>query len=274
MKHGKIVSKLLLSDPSIEKLPAKNQYDTTVRSLFICKRGFPKKEYIRCKLIRGQKRIMRQLKQGKIPEKTLNRFDSSKQICRDLWSKLEQCMREAISEIEERIRTEAGPLTDGKCKRKTKSDDDCKSFNGKFCKWYFSHPVIRKLYFYYIELLFSEFQPEILNDKFDFKCCEEEQHQFLCYQKWMLMKKYIDTFLIEDLGLEPWAPENFQIPNLPNILEENLFESISKSIELPDKNDGLEDLNSFEKYSEQETSENEQELQARQESAFKLFKQS
>ena len=35
----------------------------------------PKKEYLRCKLIRGHKRAIRQINKGILPKATLNKFD-------------------------------------------------------------------------------------------------------------------------------------------------------------------------------------------------------
>ena len=46
-------------------------------------------------------------------------------------------------------KTEAGPLTDGKKKRVTKTGVQ-KSFNDKFCKEYFQHEAVRESFFYYL----------------------------------------------------------------------------------------------------------------------------
>lgn len=57
----------------------KPSYDTWVRSLFVRNkiRNHPKKEYIRCQLIRGHKRINRNILKGKNPNKTINTLNHS-----------------------------------------------------------------------------------------------------------------------------------------------------------------------------------------------------
>lgn len=66
---------------------------------------------------------------------------------------------------------------------------------------------IRKIYYYYVRFLFSEFDLDKLTEDLDMKCCNEE-HNVNCERKWECLQSYLLFTFLRDLGLEPWKPLN------------------------------------------------------------------
>jgi hypothetical protein len=175
----------------------------------------PKKEYLRCKLIRGHKRAIRQIISGMIPKATINKFETKDLKAYSTWVLLKKIVlanREIFSTLS---KTEAGPLTDGRAKRLPRPETNSpKSFNFNFSKNYFSIPTARESFFTYINLIFVNFNPEALCKKFDFYCCRFEIHNIECMEKWNELYKYITQDMLEELSLEPFIATN-KFLNLP-----------------------------------------------------------
>ena len=80
-------------------------------------------------------------------------------------------------------KTEAGPYTDGKSKRKKSRVRIERSFNDAFCKNYFIHDIVRESFYLYTQLIFSEFDLPQLIEKFQFSCCQTKEHDIDCIEK-------------------------------------------------------------------------------------------
>lgn len=164
----------------------------------------PKKEYVRCKLIRGHKRAVRQIIAGQKPKTTIHKFDQQDSKSISIWLLLSRIIEQDLPIFEDTSKTESGPRTDGKSKRRLESlENSQRSFNGTFCKTYFQHPSIRESFSAYIDLIFSNFDPESLCEKFEFRCCREEKHSIECLEKWTRLMNYLKIEMIEELGLKP-----------------------------------------------------------------------
>ncbi|CAG9322488.1 unnamed protein product [Blepharisma stoltei] len=198
----------------------KSKLEARIRSCFFnTKRSTPmppKKEYLRCRIIRGHKRALRQVKNKKIPTRTINSFDSKNPTAMKIWKALTESFHKYEEELTPISQTENGPKTDGKSKRKEKPDEIAKSFNSEFCKDYFAPYGVRETYYYYIELLFADLNPRILCNKFEFNCCRGN-HSKQCLEKWLLMKKYISQYMIKDLQLEPFLPDSLEYYSMPSL---------------------------------------------------------
>ncbi|CAG9311221.1 unnamed protein product [Blepharisma stoltei] len=180
----------------------------------------PKKEYIRCKLIRGHKRANRQIQENVLPNKTIHRFNPNDTESASIWETLKEVYARNQEVLRDLSLTENGPQTDGKSKRLPSNDP--KSFNTTFCANYFKEQATRESFFYYTELLFCNFEPKILIEKFEIWCCPEgSKHDFMCDRKWSLLKRYINDLMIEDLKADPWFPTNY---NREKITDEELTE--------------------------------------------------
>lgn len=203
--------------------------DTQIRQLFFSRKRAnhvmqPKKEYVRCRLIRGHKRANRQISSNILPTKTLNRFNPQNPRAAYFWNK----MRETFSKdriIFSHALTENGPKTDGKSKRRVPAKDLQNSFNLSFCQSYFTPLSIRESYYYYIELIYSELDPAKLTEKLELHCCHGE-HSVDCVLKWSILKRYMQQGLLLDLDLEPFVPSQtreFSVPAFPDFLNKSVW---------------------------------------------------
>lgn len=177
--------------------------DTKILGKFqsLSKPSPPKKEYLRCKMIRGHKRANRQIEKKIFPKRTLNVYSAKAQ---SYWDQLTKCFNLHKSVLVEESKTEAGPKTDGKTKRNTGENNIPKSFNEKFCKRYFQPVQVRESYFYYTEYIFSEFEPDVLCKKFKLRCCRAPEHSSECLNAWNLLKFYVQKIMLDNLDVEPW----------------------------------------------------------------------
>ncbi|CAG9321927.1 unnamed protein product [Blepharisma stoltei] len=194
-----------------------------ILGLFFTKKNIkikpPKKEYLRCKVIRGHKRINRQIQRSTAPVRTLNKCAESNTFSMVIWEVMKKHYFSNEGELELVSKTESGPKTDGRSKRTAKEQASQNSYNSLFCREYFQSAAVRQSFFYYVEYLFSYLNPEDLCEKFDLRCCKNE-HDGKCIQKWLILKKYLSYHMIEDLGLEPYLPiqeEDYFLPMLMDL---------------------------------------------------------
>ncbi|OMJ79188.1 hypothetical protein SteCoe_20840 [Stentor coeruleus] len=175
----------------------------------------PKKEYLRCKLIRGHKRAIRQLTKGIIPPATLHKFDINNSKALSIWERMKKIYDENIQFFVNLSKTEAGPKTDGKARRQVISENIQKSFNHKFCSDYFQPECVRESFYYYVLLIYAEFDIPLLIEKFQFFCCKDDGHSIKCIDKWMMLRDYITIFMFSELNLTPYI-ENTELISLPD----------------------------------------------------------
>ncbi|CAG9313287.1 unnamed protein product [Blepharisma stoltei] len=196
--------------------------DTEILSHFYTFRGSsigqPKKEYLRCKLIRGHKRANRQIEKNLIPIKSFNSYNCNNPQSINLWNKLSEIYHKYLFILKDLSKTE----NTIKNKNKLKAPKLAKSFNANFCMEYFYKSEVRESFYYYVEYLFSDFEPEALCKKFNFNCCKGKKHKEMCYEKWERVKQYINSDMISELKLDPW------FPNSEKNTEEPRFEEIEK----------------------------------------------
>ncbi|OMJ87388.1 hypothetical protein SteCoe_10895 [Stentor coeruleus] len=164
----------------------------------------PKKEYLRCKLIRGHKRAIRQLTKGVIPLATLHKFDINNTRALRIWERMRKIYDDNRCFFTEISKTEAGPNTDGKSKRQGDPDDNQKSFNLKFCQDYFLQECVRESFYFYALLIYSDFDINILIEKLQYFCCKENEHTIKCIEKWIMLREYITIYMFQELQLRPY----------------------------------------------------------------------
>lgn len=198
--------KCLNLQSQIPEFTRKVKDETLIRSLFSSFKhqikGHPKKEYLRCKLIRFHKRANRKIKHGK---KMYNNVHTMSERANFNWNKLSEVYHQYASVLDNVSLTYFEPK-----KFKPKARPTClanRSFNTEFCVKYFTSQETRESFFYFVEYMFSDLDPEILSKTFGFKCCSGAEHQLECAYKWLLLKRYSNYFLVEDLKLEAWFPK-------------------------------------------------------------------
>lgn len=117
-----------------------------------------KKEYIRVKLIRGLKKILRQLAKKEVPTRGLTGVSNS--VGTDYYKDLSECFEKNFDIFKAVSRTEQGPLTDGKQKRRDFSHE--KSYNNSFVKEFFQPLPIREALYHFVDIIFSDKNPVVL----------------------------------------------------------------------------------------------------------------
>ena len=105
------------------------------------------------------------------------------------------------SQLSSIARTDSGPLTDGRSKRKKPAEDTQRTFNDNFCKEYFESEEVRRSWHMYIDLMFCQTSCNGLSEKLGILCCDEEDHSIECENKWSMMKEYLQFGMLESLGI-------------------------------------------------------------------------
>ena len=206
---------------SIRKVKAESK----IRSLFysVGARNFPKKEYIRCKLIRGHKRALRSLLEKVAISEGVENVDTFPTSKLYYWGLIEELFFRNQDYFQDIIPVEVGPINELMKRKKMKVDHLKRSFNAEFCRDYLAKQETRESYSYYIEYLFSEINCEKLIKIFGFRCCQKEIHRNSCYLKWVILKKYCSKTILEDIKIVPYQskPDFYPLPLLSSI-QDNL----------------------------------------------------
>ncbi|OMJ89998.1 hypothetical protein SteCoe_7790 [Stentor coeruleus] len=164
----------------------------------------PKKDYLRSKMIRSHKRAIRQIATGACPSKILM-FKSENCRAEELWKKFCQVYfqnQEILSVVSQ---TDLNYIADQR-KIWKNYQSSVKSYNSKFCRNYFSEIPVRESYFYFIELVFCDFSPEHLKNKFEFCCCHNKSHNSICIDSWKNLKYFLQIEILIELNVVPWEP--------------------------------------------------------------------
>jgi hypothetical protein len=183
--------------------------------------GCPKKEYVRCKVIRSHKKLIRIVINGKTPSKGLVKYNPKDKNELKAFRQFQDHLNDHIEELEIISATDSGPLTDGKNKRSAADPNALKSFNNNFCKSYFNSKAVRESFYLMAELVFNNFDPEVLIKKFGFYCCSRMFHTLECFEKWMLLKFYLQEEIFSTLGVDkvPFSAVEGLLPPIDLIYE-------------------------------------------------------
>ena len=163
----------------------------------------PKKEYIRCRVIRGHKRANRQATMHTIPTKTINKISTKNVLQIEKWNKFktDSLLNQLV--LGEISKTENGPMTDGISKRKkgkVEGENVEKTFNDEYCGKYFANPIVRRSFEYYINTIFSEKDLNVYCDKFKMLCCNRDMnHNLACEEKWKSLETFLKTGMIDEV---------------------------------------------------------------------------
>ena len=152
-------------------------------------RKHPKLEYLRCKLIRGLKKLIRVLLNSRSPKQF--KFAS-----------INQESLEKISAFSKFINYNKHQLQEILSTKETSPVYKFKSYNIQFCKEFFSEEVIRECYLLYLEVLFGSKSCKELCKEFKFQCCDRFEHGEDCVEKWKEMKDYVQFEMVDELFLD------------------------------------------------------------------------
>lgn len=202
----------------------KVKIETKIRALFIGRglRKYPKKEYIRCKLIRGHKRALRSIIENSNATEQLHEKDNTLSSKVYYWNLLLSSYLQYPKIFEEISPVEVGPVNKQMKKKNLDLNHIKRSFNKEFCQEYFSSPQIRQSYYHYINYLFSELDIESQIKYFGFKCCSSPSHTESCIFKWTILKRYCLSTILEDISIDTYTGDGTYSP-LPSIILSNYF---------------------------------------------------
>lgn len=178
----------------------------------------PKKEFFNAFIIRAIKRALRAVISGKTPKTTCIAVDIKNNAESKLWSKIQEIYRKDPGSITSKSKTDDGPLTDGKSKRKTHAEG-YRSFNNAFCKEFFRNNLMRDAFNYIIELIYCDYTPTRCCEKFKFNCCNmRNNHCNECDEKWFRLREYFRLAYFRDLDVEDERIE----PSIGDHMDENI----------------------------------------------------
>jgi hypothetical protein len=157
------------------------------------KGGMPKKEYIRIKVLRGLRKVVRKYPFEDNHLNGINKVrtspDASDVKCRVAWGELVDFysaqtveISRHFAEIEFNERNKEG------------------NFNNEYCRRVLDTPVIRRLYRHYIDFLFADLDPEMMCAKFSIQCCRG-CHANECVEKWEELRRYLEVNMLTELGM-------------------------------------------------------------------------
>lgn len=213
--------------------PKKSQTEVSTLQNFFRGSKCPKKEYIRCKIIRGQKRAIRHSLHKKIPITTIHKVNKDNEDELQAWNEFAKHTNDNNEFFTEMSKTVNGPKTDGAAKRMNNPKEPIgaevqKSFNDVFCAQYFNNCLVVENYKLYLDVIFSLMEPENLIKRFDFSCCKSEnkKHFTDCNTKWSQLRDYLKEGMLIDLMDNPAnnvQAEVADIPDLDSLVDINNF---------------------------------------------------
>jgi len=165
----------------------------------------------------------RLIKVNSFPDKTMGKFNKDNGEAWRLYGILKDIYNKNQNVLEVESQTESGPMTDGKSKRNTNPAQ--KSFNTEYIRFYFRNEPVKQSFFYFVELVFSDPNPEILCEKFGFCCClsqTPQEHSYKCCKNWEELKTYVQIKMLEDLEIAAWKPNDL-VPKIKESPEEDIF---------------------------------------------------
>lgn len=173
----------------------------------------PKKENIRLQVIRAYKRSIREALDCKIPKSKIHSVDIKSENSMLKWKIYAEYIREKRKIFENISRTELGPMTDGRTRRKNIVEDikdkADRSFNDTFCLKFFFSPGVLLLYAKYIDLVFDGLTCKELGKNFEHcpKICKKKigvsvhKGERKCMLAWENLKEYLKSGMLKDIGV-------------------------------------------------------------------------
>lgn len=166
------------------------------------KGGMPKKEYIRIKVLRGLRKVVRKYPFEDTHLNGINKVrtstDASDVKCKVAWGQLVDFYSAQMAEISRHF-------SEIEFNERNKEGN----FNNDYCRRVLDTPVIRRLYRHYIDFLFADLDPEIMCVKFGIQCCRG-CHANECVEKWEELRRYLQVNMLTELGMHYDEPPSYK----------------------------------------------------------------
>ena len=160
---------------------------TFIHSKNLLKR--PKKEYLRCSIIRSHKRMLQMLFKKRLTRRDKQRLATRTAIQVQAWEQFRAASQSPL--LGQVIKISPPGQTNG-------SKAQTRSFNNTYCRKYFETPAARKSYAAYVDYYFADATPADLSNKLNILCCLSE-HDASCLERWEAMKHYLQVALLAEL---------------------------------------------------------------------------
>lgn len=185
-----------------------------------------KKEYVRVHIIRKYKKALRAcLTTDQSILSQQKKVEKMPVLIRPYWDSFYKLVKTHKTILQPASSTENGPATDGKSKRGKINQHVPKSFNGAYCKNFFSCRVIQEAFTFFIDFVFANCDPERLCGFFKYFCCKESLHNEMCTSNWLNLKEFFQINMFEDLEIQPLtAKQDFFFCFSQEILNFDFFE--------------------------------------------------
>ena len=145
----------------------------------------PEKKNFDICIIRLVKKLILDAKKGEISRKISVSIDKSNIQQRTLWINFALFCLE--NEIETELILEIYP------------DEENKSFNRGLYSRIYSCSLAREIFTKLLEIFFSNQHPSRLSKVFKFRCCNSNDHQETCNEKWSRLKEYLEMHYLSEL---------------------------------------------------------------------------
>lgn len=153
---------------------------------------FPKKENLNILMARGIIRMYRHISKGRNPNKTCVKIDPTCLIFKqflDLYN-------ENKPFIEGMIKHENWP-------KYKDPNSRFKSFSTKFLRFFYESEVMQQSFYLIVRHLMEDIDPQTRCEKFNFRCCEEEEHdEIKCGGKWNDLNNYLLYSYLNELKVK------------------------------------------------------------------------
>lgn len=184
-----------------------------------------KKEYMRCQIIRGIKKCLRCMVEGRAPKTGIHQFNPQDQEKAAIWQILVQLVEENKELLAPLGSTCEGPATDGKIIRQRQRLGAAQhlSFNDDYCKRFYKHEVIRQFHYHFMQLVYGVRSVDVaeVTKKLKVFCCSGG-HDGRCEETWGRVRQYVMVEMIKQLGLEPYmVEEDFNVEGIRNQEEDD-----------------------------------------------------
>ena len=150
-------------------------------------------------LLRGHNRATRQSIGHNVPKIKLHFVDSASVAQREAWKGFCKFNCDNRGIMMETSRTDNGPHTYGAARRSLRLDqingreNIQRTFGFGCCSEYFSNDIVVQSFLLYIDILFADLDCNLLCERFQIRCCEQDVHTALCDQRWLELKNQLKS---------------------------------------------------------------------------------
>lgn len=186
-----------LNDNHYNDVSSFEKTNAIIKFFMTKRKNLLKKEYVRAHIIRKHKKFLRlafSTKKSSINDLPIKKNLHIYQIFIDAFNKHAIENKDILMKYS---KTEEGPLTDGKAKRKQYNSE--KSFNILFCKSYFQTSEVVSSFLLMIGILFADRNPDSLCMIFRYYCCHKKKHSSYCFNSWDSLFEFYAVHLLVEL---------------------------------------------------------------------------